>query len=85
MLGEDKNVGQKGRKPEANTPNAGGLPVRYFFRTRYGPGTNMTADATFAALLDRLRGGDEDAAQQIFHRFARRLILIVQLVCHAAQ
>jgi RNA polymerase sigma-70 factor, ECF subfamily len=34
----------------------------------------MTTDPSFVVLLDRLRRGDQDAAQQIFHRFARRLI-----------
>jgi RNA polymerase sigma-70 factor (ECF subfamily) len=38
----------------------------------------MTADNVFDRLMDRLRCGDEDAAAEVFHRFARRLITLAR-------
>jgi RNA polymerase sigma-70 factor (ECF subfamily) len=36
----------------------------------------MVQDPSFAALMERLRGGDPEAARRIFRRFARRLIAL---------
>jgi RNA polymerase sigma-70 factor (ECF subfamily) len=38
----------------------------------------MSPDPTFAALMDRLRRGDQDAARRIFQRFAGRLIALAR-------
>jgi RNA polymerase sigma-70 factor, ECF subfamily len=38
----------------------------------------MAADNDFNRLIDCLRRGDEDAASEVFHRFARRLIALAR-------
>jgi RNA polymerase sigma-70 factor (ECF subfamily) len=38
----------------------------------------MTANDSFAALMRDLRAGDEDAARNVFQRFARRLIALAR-------
>jgi RNA polymerase sigma-70 factor (ECF subfamily) len=38
----------------------------------------MPEDSSFAALMKRLRAGDQDAARQLFHRFAERLIALAR-------
>jgi hypothetical protein len=38
----------------------------------------MAADNDFNRLMDCLRRGDEDAASEVFHRFARRLIALAR-------
>src|SRR5260370_7025785 len=38
----------------------------------------MSRDLTFETLLERLRGGDGEAAQEIFQRYARRLIALAR-------
>jgi RNA polymerase sigma-70 factor (ECF subfamily) len=39
----------------------------------------MSQEATFEALMERLRAGDPDAAQQVFQTFVRRLIGLARL------
>jgi RNA polymerase sigma-70 factor (ECF subfamily) len=38
----------------------------------------MSEDLPFEELMGRLRAGDQDAAAQVFHRFARRLIALAR-------
>ena len=38
----------------------------------------MTADSSFSNLMARLRAGDDEAAAQVFNRFARRLIALAR-------
>ena len=38
----------------------------------------MTAEPSFADLMDRLRAGDPEAASQLFDRFAHRLVALAQ-------
>lgn len=38
----------------------------------------MNTDPSFRDLMDRLHGGDEQAADEIFHRFASRLIALAR-------
>jgi RNA polymerase sigma-70 factor (ECF subfamily) len=42
----------------------------------------MTADSSFSNLMARLRAGDDEAAAQVFNRFARRLIALAQSRIH---
>jgi RNA polymerase sigma-70 factor (ECF subfamily) len=44
----------------------------------------MSSDDSFDALMDRLRRGDEQAAQQVFQRFGERLIGLAQSRLNAA-
>jgi RNA polymerase sigma-70 factor (ECF subfamily) len=41
-------------------------------------GAAMAQDSAFEALMDRLRGGDEAAAAEVFRHFARRLIALAE-------
>src|SRR5262249_47812185 len=38
----------------------------------------MSPDTPFPEVMARLRGGDEEAATAVFHRFARRLVALAQ-------
>jgi RNA polymerase sigma-70 factor (ECF subfamily) len=38
----------------------------------------MSADRSFAEIMGRLRDGDRDAAAEVFHRFAHRLIALAR-------
>jgi RNA polymerase sigma-70 factor (ECF subfamily) len=46
----------------------------------YIPGQNgvMDSQSSFADLMARLRTGEDDAASQVFHRFAARLMLLAR-------
>lgn len=43
----------------------------------------MAAENDFDRLMDRLRRGDEDAAAEVFHRFAQRLIALARSHLHS--